>query len=107
MSLEEFLGQFSSGSIADLGDVQVDLDRPRRCGFPEVIFAENQDEYESLPALQLDDRECTVVSRWKMSWRERLHVLFSGDLYVYVMTFGKPLQPYVLETECLVKKAKP
>ncbi len=28
--------------IADLGDAQIDLDRPRRCGFPEVIFAEGK-----------------------------------------------------------------
>ena len=27
---------------ADVGDAQVDLDRPRRCGFPEVIFAEGK-----------------------------------------------------------------
>ena len=27
---------------ADLGDAQVDLDRRRRCGFPEVIFAEGK-----------------------------------------------------------------
>jgi len=28
--------------IADLGDAQIDLDRSRRCGFPEVIFAEGK-----------------------------------------------------------------
>ena len=27
---------------ADLGDAQVDLDRRRRCGFPEVVFAEGK-----------------------------------------------------------------
>ncbi len=28
--------------VADVGDAQVDLDRTRRCGFPEVIFAEGK-----------------------------------------------------------------
>ena len=27
---------------ADVGDAQVDLDRHRRCGFPEVVFAEGK-----------------------------------------------------------------
>ncbi|MEX2174747.1 MAG: nickel pincer cofactor biosynthesis protein LarB [Pirellulaceae bacterium] len=30
------------GKTADLGDVQLDLDRRRRCGFPEVIFGETK-----------------------------------------------------------------
>lgn len=42
VSLEEFLGEATHRGIADLGDAQVDLDRSRRCGFPEVIFAEGK-----------------------------------------------------------------
>jgi len=42
VSLEEFLDETSCREIADLGDAQVDLDRPRRCGFPEVVFAEGK-----------------------------------------------------------------
>jgi len=40
LSLEQFLHQ--AVGIAQLGDAQVDLDRTRRCGFPEVIFAEGK-----------------------------------------------------------------
>jgi len=29
-------------TIADLGNVQLDLDRPRRCGYPEVVFGEGK-----------------------------------------------------------------
>jgi NCAIR mutase (PurE)-related protein len=32
----------SSGPTADLGNVQLDLDRPRRCGYPEVVFGEGK-----------------------------------------------------------------
>ncbi len=42
VSLEEFLGEAIHRGIADLGDAQIDLDRSRRCGFPEVIFAEGK-----------------------------------------------------------------
>jgi hypothetical protein len=38
--MEQFLHQ--AVGIAPLGDAQVDLDRTRRCGFPEVIFAEGK-----------------------------------------------------------------
>jgi pyridinium-3,5-biscarboxylic acid mononucleotide synthase len=40
LTLEQFLHQASG--IAHLGEAQVDLDRTRRCGFPEVVFAEGK-----------------------------------------------------------------
>lgn len=42
MSVEDFTGRMCQPSIADLGEVQVDLDRSRRCGFPEVIYAQDK-----------------------------------------------------------------
>jgi len=42
ISLEEFLGRAAGPAIANLGEAQVDLDRHRRCGFPEVVFAEGK-----------------------------------------------------------------
>ena len=41
MSLDDFLGR-AAPPIADVGEAQVDLDRRRRCGFPEVIFAQGK-----------------------------------------------------------------
>jgi NCAIR mutase (PurE)-related protein len=35
---EDFLQQVGGMGIADTGEAQVDLDRKRRCGFPEVVF---------------------------------------------------------------------
>src|SRR3972149_726374 len=40
LSLEQFMHQ--AEGIAPLGEAQVDLDRTRRCGFPEVVFAEGK-----------------------------------------------------------------
>lgn len=48
LPLEQFLAQLVKPKTADLGEVQLDLDRQRRCGFPEVIYGEGK----SLPALQ-------------------------------------------------------
>jgi pyridinium-3,5-biscarboxylic acid mononucleotide synthase len=48
LPLEKFLAQLVKPKTADLGEVQLDLDRQRRCGFPEVIFGEGK----SLPALE-------------------------------------------------------
>jgi pyridinium-3,5-biscarboxylic acid mononucleotide synthase len=42
LPLEKFLTEATGGGVADVGDAQVDLDRHRRCGFPEVIFAEGK-----------------------------------------------------------------
>lgn len=42
MTEEDFLTQAAKDGIADVGPAQVDLDRHRRCGFPEVVFAEGK-----------------------------------------------------------------
>lgn len=55
-----------------------------------VVYAANQPPYKPLPVWKTRD---TVISRWKLTWRERLAVLFGRSLYVEVMTFGQPLQP--------------
>jgi len=39
MSVEEFVRQAAAPAIADVGDAQVDLDRHKRCGYPEVVYA--------------------------------------------------------------------
>ncbi len=48
LSLDNFLRQLAQPKTADLGDVQLDLDRRRRCGYPEAIFGEGK----SLATLQ-------------------------------------------------------
>jgi pyridinium-3,5-biscarboxylic acid mononucleotide synthase len=42
LSVEEFVENASTPAIADVGHAKVDLDRHRRCGFPEVIFAQGK-----------------------------------------------------------------
>jgi pyridinium-3,5-biscarboxylic acid mononucleotide synthase len=38
ISVDHFLQELARPKTADLGDVQLDLDRSRRCGYPEVVF---------------------------------------------------------------------
>jgi hypothetical protein len=64
--------------------------------FPEanVVFAENQEEYLPLPAfVDREDPNGTVVSCWGLSLWERVKVLWSGRIYLSVLSFHQPLQP--------------
>jgi hypothetical protein len=60
----------------------------------EVIYAKDQPQYLALPAVK--DGDGTVTTRWHMGFVERLRVLLTGDIYLRVMTFNKPLQPVKL-----------
>ena len=62
----------------------------------ETVIAKKQPQYIPLPAIIA---EPYVFTRWRLSWRERLRILFSGNLWLILMTFGKPLQPVRLETQ--------
>jgi len=42
LSVAQFAAHFSPPQLADVGVAQVDLDRRRRCGFPEVVFAQGK-----------------------------------------------------------------
>ena len=64
---------------------------------PTTVYAQNQPEYKSLPVFK--DTDGAVLSRWKLSWRERLRVLFKGDIYLWMLTFNRPLQPVMLQTK--------
>ena len=42
LSQAEFVAALAIAPSAELGDVTVDLDRQRRCGFPEVVFGQSK-----------------------------------------------------------------
>lgn len=63
----------------------------------EIVYAKDQPQYHPLPALPLSpDR---IVTRWQLSWRECLRLLFTRSVYLQVMTFGGPLQPVILSVD--------
>ena len=59
-----------------------------------VRFAENQPEYQTLPALKFNDG--TIVCCWKLSFKERIKLLITGKLWHSVLTFNQPFQPQYL-----------
>ena len=61
--------------------------------FPQsnVVYAKDQPEYLPLPAHK--SAEGIVTSCWKLNFKERLKVLWSGKIFWRQMTFNQPLQP--------------
>lgn len=56
-----------------------------------IVIAENQDEYESLPAFVSDDGAVTCC--FELDEAELKQVRETGKIWLTVLTFGKPLQP--------------
>jgi hypothetical protein len=69
--------------------------------FPEqnALFAANQPEYLPLPGFKVPGPDGIVVSCWRLSYRERFRLLFTGKVWLGLMTFGKPLTPSRLSTK--------
>src|SRR5262245_6017243 len=42
LALDEFLAAARAPATADLAEAQIDLDRARRCGYPEVVFGQGK-----------------------------------------------------------------
>jgi len=64
----------------------------------EVVFAKDQPEYLPLPALPIDDGN-RLITRWRLTMRERLLILFHGNVYLWISTFKNPLQPVAITAE--------
>ena len=65
-----------------------------------VVFAENQEDYKSLPAMYDSTTvEGIVVTCYQLSFIERLRALFRGRIWLALMTFNNPLQPQFLTTK--------
>lgn len=67
------------------------------------VYAENQPEYTPLPVFKNDmrnpDSRGEVISCWKLSFWERVRVLFSGKIWISELMFGKRLTPILPTTK--------
>ncbi len=63
-----------------------------------IIYAEDQPQYIPLPAWKGPDG--LRITRWKLTWRERLQALLGGSIWLRILTFDQPLQPVLIETAC-------
>jgi len=70
--------------------------------FPEqtTVIARNQTPYHPMPAYRFpNDPEGKIIVCWKLTWKERLKVAFTGTVWHYILTFNGPTQPQLLATE--------
>jgi NCAIR mutase (PurE)-related protein len=83
LPLERFLAQLARPKTADLGEVQLDLDRRRRCGFPEVIFGEGKSlaTLEKLIARMLDEGIDVLATRISLEKASLLMKRFATARY--------------------------
>jgi len=56
-----------------------------------VVFAKDQPQYLPLPARREEDG--MVITCWKLSFIERVKILFTGKMWLSQLTFNDPLQP--------------
>jgi len=64
---------------------------------PVTTYAKDQPGYQPLPVWRDDDG--ATLSRWHCTWRERLRILITGDVYLWQLTFNRPLQPVSMESK--------
>ena len=61
------------------------------------VYAENQEQYLSLPVYKHNDEWGSVSACWSLSLKERLKVLFTGRIYITLLAFGQPLTPHRMD----------
>jgi NCAIR mutase (PurE)-related protein len=94
LSLEEFLGRAAGPAIANVGEAQVDLDRHRRCGFPEVVFAQGKSTaaMEKIFQALIDHGNDVLATRMSPEQAAELLVKFPRARYNAIgRTFRIPL----------------
>lgn len=62
-----------------------------------VVFAKDQPQYLPLPAHKDDFGRVTTC--WKLSFKQRVKLLFTGKIWIQVLTFNHSLQPQLPSIE--------
>lgn len=60
------------------------------------VYAKNQTQYKPLPVYEDNGDYGSCIHCWELSFIERIKILFTGKLWVYVLNFGHPLHPIKL-----------
>ena len=68
-----------------------------------VVYAEDQPEYMPLPGYRVEyspkNKEGNFVTCWKISFWDRIRILFGKPLWFEVLTFWENLQPVKLTVD--------
>jgi NCAIR mutase (PurE)-related protein len=83
ISAAEFARQVQMPSIADIGEAQLDLDRARRCGFPEVVFSQGKTTavMERIFQTLLESGEDVLATRMSAEQAAELLAKFPAGVY--------------------------
>jgi NCAIR mutase (PurE)-related protein len=83
LGVDEFVAEAERWGIAELGDARVDLDRRRRCGYPEVVYGEGKsvDQIERIFRVLLADGAEAFATRVSPEKATRLLELFPAARY--------------------------
>lgn len=88
LTVEAFLAALPTAQAAtvrtvDLGDAKLDLDRRRRCGYPEVVYAEGKSDeaIERICRRLLDAGVNVLATRTSPQQAQRLQTLFPQGRY--------------------------
>lgn len=63
-----------------------------------VVFAEDQPQYQPLPARRTKDGR--VITEWELTEAERLRIAHGENVRLTILTFNDPLQPVLVEITC-------
>jgi hypothetical protein len=72
----------------------------------QLEIAKNQKQYLPIPAHVENSTDVIITTCWRMNILERILTLFTGRVYVQLMTFGKPLQPQKLSATNPLKETQ-
>ena len=95
LSQSEFVAALAFAPTAELGDVTLDLDRQRRCGFPEVVFGQSKPVETLVRIFQrlLEEEQPVLATRIDADKAEALLKAFPAGRYNQIAgTFRVPLQ---------------
>jgi hypothetical protein len=64
-----------------------------------TVYGKNQPEYLPLPAHHFNDEPGRIACCWKLTFKERIKLLFTGVIWHEILTFEHRLQPQRLSLE--------
>lgn len=69
-----------------------------------TVFARGQKEYLPLPAYKEPDGK--IMTCWRPSLKDRFQILFTGKIWLCILTYNRPLQPLLLSAKYPFEKVK-
>jgi NCAIR mutase (PurE)-related protein len=83
ISQAQFVAKVTAPATAELGDVTLDLDRGRRCGFPEVVFGQSKsvDTLARIFRRLLEEQQPVLATRIDVDKATELLQQFPGGRY--------------------------